>query len=340
MSKHETKLNQLLNTVKDKGKTLVLTHNNPDPDALASAVVLKYILHKSLNIPVTVAYGGIVGRAENKAMIKYLKLELTHISELRLHNYNCFALVDTQPSAGNNSLPKDLIPHLVIDHHPLRRATRDVPFYDVRPGHGAACTMVAEYLLESGLTYDDKIATALFYGIKSDTLDFRRETTEADRRIFLTLYPKVNPKLLSKIEYPRLPKYYFREFNRALEEAVIHKDALICDLGLVKNPDMIPEMADSFLKIEGVNWTFCLGEFGDDLYFSIRASRPSLKAGNISRLLARKIGYAGGHGMMAGGRIPLNSLSFYEKDQLKGKVTSRFLKALHRIDVKSTKLID
>jgi len=340
MNKHLNRLHQLLETVKEKNKILILTHNNPDPDSLASAFTLKFILNKLLNLSVIVAYGGIVGRAENKAMIKHLKLELSHVTQIKFQQYQGIIIVDTQPQAGNNSLPKEIIPDVVIDHHPLRKATRAVPFYDVRPGHGATSTLAAEYLLESGLEIDDRIATALFYGIKSDTLDLSREATEADRKITFILYPKVSTKILSKIEHPKVPKYYFREFNRALEEAVIYKDAVVSDLGLVKNPDMVPEMADSLLNIEGVKWTLCIGEFREDLFFSLRTSRTSAKAGGISMRMARNIGFAGGHGMMAGGRVPLTSLASQEMNQLKERLISRFLKALNRLDVRSTKLID
>src|SRR5690348_4833188 len=96
------------------GRWLVLTHDNPDPDALASAVLLGRILRRGLGQKVTVAYGGIVGRAENREMVRALRLPLSHVRRLNLRNYGRFALVDTQPRSGNNQLPREATAEIVV----------------------------------------------------------------------------------------------------------------------------------------------------------------------------------------------------------------------------------
>src|SRR5512143_1821750 len=107
-----------------RGRWLVLTHDNPDPDALASTAVLARLLRQTFKRPVTVAYGGIIGRAENREMVRCLGLKFSQLRYIKWENYQHFALVDTQPRTGNNQLPREIVPDLVIDHHPLRQASR------------------------------------------------------------------------------------------------------------------------------------------------------------------------------------------------------------------------
>src|SRR5512141_457393 len=80
-----------------RGRWLVLTHDNPDPDALAAAVVLAALLRRAFGRPATAAYGGIIGRAENREMVRVLGISLLHVRALQWSQYRHFALVDTQP---------------------------------------------------------------------------------------------------------------------------------------------------------------------------------------------------------------------------------------------------
>ncbi|MDQ1346713.1 MAG: hypothetical protein QG573_82, partial [Acidobacteriota bacterium] len=106
-----------------RGRWLVLTHDNPDPDALASTAALALILRRRFKRQVTVAYGGIIGRAENREMVRSLRLPLSHLRNVNKRNYSAFAMVDCQPWSGNSQLPRTVVPDLVIDHHPLRKST-------------------------------------------------------------------------------------------------------------------------------------------------------------------------------------------------------------------------
>ena len=110
------------------GRWLVLTHDNPDPDALASAQLLARVLRQAFGQKVTAAYGGIIGRAENREMVRTLRLPFSHVRFLNLKSYGRFALVDTQARTGNNQLPPRIVPDVVIDHHPVRSNTPAGPF--------------------------------------------------------------------------------------------------------------------------------------------------------------------------------------------------------------------
>ena len=153
----------------DAGTILILPHNDPDPDAIASAVALRHLLMEALNVESTIAYQGIVGRAENRALLRYLGQPLRPLTDTDLAGEVPIALADTQPGAGNNALPAGSGAAFVIDHHTWREPTATAAYVDVRPEAGATSTILTEYLQEAGLEPEPPLATALFYGIKSDT---------------------------------------------------------------------------------------------------------------------------------------------------------------------------
>src|SRR5436305_2156569 len=198
------------------GRWLVLTHDNPDPDALASALILTRVLRSAFRQKATTAYGGIIGRAENREMVKSLRLRLSHVRNLNLKRYQRFALADTQPKSGNNQLPPRAVPDIVIDHHPLRQATRLGPFHDVRPKYGATATILAEYLLASGVRSTHAIATALIYALRTETNDFAREFTGPDTAIYDRFFPQADHRLPARIQTRRLPLAYFSNLHDAL----------------------------------------------------------------------------------------------------------------------------
>jgi nanoRNase/pAp phosphatase (c-di-AMP/oligoRNAs hydrolase) len=290
------------------GRWLVLTHDNPDPDALASALILTRVLRSAFQQKVTTAYGGIIGRAENREMFKSLRLRFSHIRHLNLKRYQHFALVDTQPKSGNNQLPARVTPDIVIDHHPLRATTQNGPFYDIRPKYGATATILAEYLAASGVRPTHSIATALIYAIRSETQDFAREYAGPDKAVYDCFFPQANHRLLARIQSPRLPLTYFSNLHDALEHLESVDTLILTHLGPVEQPDIVPEIADLLLRMEGKTWSLCTGRFNDRLYLSIRTTNPRAEAGALMHRLLGRRGKGGGHGMIAGGWVDLSKM--------------------------------
>ncbi len=170
----ERQLTRLLQSVEGTSKILILPHNDPDPDAIASAVALRHLLAEQAGVDSRIAYKGIIGRAENRALVRYLDYPLQRLTGADLRQAWPIALVDTQPGAGNNALPAHVAPAIVFDHHPYREATAGAAFADVRPGLGSTSTLLVEYLQAAGIEPSPPLATALFYGIKTDTLGLGR----------------------------------------------------------------------------------------------------------------------------------------------------------------------
>jgi nanoRNase/pAp phosphatase (c-di-AMP/oligoRNAs hydrolase) len=295
-------LGTLLEVVDRPGPLVILPHDNPDPDALASAATLQYIVRHQLGKESAIALGGIVGRAENRAMLKYLNISLVPVAELSFSHETLVALVDTQPGRINNSLPEGFVPSIVIDHHPAYCDTHAIGFFDLREQYGATSTILTEYLQESRLEIETKIATALFYGIAAETQDLGREATAADIHASQFLYPHTNKRRLSKIENARVPREYFRAFRDAIEKAVIYGRVVMSSIGEVRYPDMVAEVADFLLRLDQVEWAVAMGYFQGALYVSLRTTNREVNAGE---LLQKVLGshHAGGHDQIAGGRV-------------------------------------
>jgi len=312
-------------------RILVLSHDNPDPDALASACTLRAILEELVDAETIVGYAGLVGRAENRAMIRELELDVTHIGNLDLSSFDAIAMVDTQPGFGNNSLPARRRPIVVIDHHPPRADLDDIPFVDIREDYGATSTMVAEYAYAVGLKLPSALITALFYALRSETQDLGREASEHDQKVYLSLFPHADKPALSRIQTASVPRSYFHVFQLAIEGASVVGRLVLTDLKRVRHPDLVAEIADFLLRLEEVDWSCCLARYGDQMVLSLRTSDPHAHAGSIIRQVVRDMGAAGGHGMIAGGRVELGSKSYSE---IADTVSQRLLDALE-IDASS-----
>lgn len=322
------KLTRLRELVPQRARVLILSHDNPDPDSLASAAALRFLLAELCAAEGLLAFGGIVGRAENRALLRYLPIKAHPVEALSLAEFDLVALVDTQPGTGNNSLPPDRLPGIVIDHHPPHRQTRQVPFRDIRRGYGATSTILTQYLRAAGLSPDARLATALSYAIQSETQDLGREASQADVEAALYLYPFTNRRLLSRIEYSRVPPEYFRALGRVLKRATIHDGVVVSRLGELEYPDMVAEMADLLLRLEDARWAICLGTYGENLFLSLRTSEGDVNAGAFIRRVVGRTGAAGGHGMMAGGRIRLKDRGAKAVARLEERLIRRFLRAL------------
>jgi len=311
-------IDKIASVLKDKKRVFILTHNNPDPDAIASAWAVQYFLKKTLNIKSKIVYDGFIGRAENKAMVKLLKIKLHHLSNIKISSKDAVILVDTQPGFGNNSLPKQVIPSLVIDHHPLKKQKSIL--VDIRKDAGSTASILTEYLVKNKLEIPKKLATALFYGIESETQGLSIETDNIDRQYYKLLFPKISQSILGKIQYPRLEKEFFLNLRKALNNVYFYKNAIIVNIGKVDNPDLVSEFCSFFMLYDEATWALSLGGVGNRLIFSIRTQNRRANAGKLAEKISAMKGSGGGHGTAAGGWIELT-----DKDKLEN-VTQDFIK--------------
>jgi nanoRNase/pAp phosphatase (c-di-AMP/oligoRNAs hydrolase) len=319
----QTQLDKL-RAIAGAGPVLILTHDNPDPDSLASGKALATLLKKAWDIPSRLVYSGLVARAENHVMLKRLTPEWEHLEGLPdLTQYSAVAQVDTQPGAGNNRLDTVQPNHIVIDHHyPVRDMIDAVSYADVRTEVGSTVTMLFQYLESAGIQPDATLATAMFYGLKTDTRSLSRGATPADEIAFVKLLHHLDQQELSRVELASLSREYFRAFNRGLHATRIYGSAIVSRLGMMEQPDFAAEMADVLIRLQDTQAAVCMGQHGDILQISLRTVPTGKDAGLIIQQVVQPPGKAGGHGTMAGGQVQLKG---QDSEALLADIERRFL---------------
>jgi nanoRNase/pAp phosphatase (c-di-AMP/oligoRNAs hydrolase) len=263
-------------------------------------------------------------------MLRHLKVQMIPGDRIDYREYDLVALVDSQPGFRYHSMPPEVIPQIVIDHHPPSEGSipEGTELALIEEHYGASASIVGEIIAANSIPVPEDVATALVFGIKTETQDLGREAGEPDVAVYSYLYPLANKRLMSRIESERVPQNYFREFAKAIQHAQVYDFVVTSDLGVVEVPDMVAEMADFLLRLEGARWSFVTGTCGDTLYVSVRASEESLSAGEAIAAAISGAGSCGGHASMAGGQVPLAAVPAGERWQVASAVTERFLESV------------
>jgi len=274
-----------------------LVQNDPDPDAIASALALRRTLGFSAARSPIVTVGQIT-RPENKRLIAELHEHVRHVSKKRLPQLAPLILVDVQPPYFGDGLPDVAA---VIDHHPTTDAYR-ARFRDVRTNYGASATMAAEYLLAAnsdGVT--TKLATALLYGIITDTKSLSRSASDEDLEMFAYLFPRADQAMLRRIQHPSYGPLALKRFGQALQHATVRRGIAYLHLGrLPKDQEhVVAQLAEFGLGMKGADVAAVSGVFGRNLVMSTRALSPQAELGERLRAIFDEYGSAGGHPVMA-----------------------------------------
>ena len=316
-----------LHSIVGSGPVLIMTHDNPDPDSLASGKALATLFREAWGIPSRLVYSGLVARAENQAVLSQLTPEWEHIDDLPdMGAYSAIAQVDTQPGAGNNRLNTVHPRHIVIDHHyPVRKMIGNVAYADIRTEIGSTVTLVYQYLKAAGIQPDPTLATAMFYGLKTDTRSLSRGSSPADEVAFLDLLHNLDQQELSRVELAGLSREYFRALSMGLHATLLYGRVTVTRLGLMTQPDFAAEMADILIRLKDGHAALCMGQYNDTLQISLRTEPMGQHAGKIIQKVIVSPGKAGGHGTMAGGQIPLNGQDI---ETLLDNIERRFLSVM------------
>ena len=289
------KVERIRSLFQNKEKIHILLQHDPDPDAIGSALALRELLGRNRATTPIVTFGEVT-RPENLAMIHYLDVQIDQIEPSDLHKNGAgLAMVDVQPPYFSQSLSEV---DLVVDHHPKRTPFK-AGFTDLRTPYGATATIFTEYLRAIGMEPSQRLATALLYGIKVDTLFLERGSILADLTAFAYLYPLANKTLIARIERPALPREDLEALGRALSRLQLDNGVAVIHMGEVKREDVIPQMAEFCLQIEGVDWGIVSGLVKDRVVICVRNVGHVKSAGEIMKRLYDDIGSAGGHRMMA-----------------------------------------
>ncbi len=321
----------LLGVLASRKRLLVLTHTNPDPDSMGSALGLGYLAQQRFRMESRFGLMGRVMRAENQAMVRCLGIDPVPVARLDVDSFDCLALVDSQPGFGHTILPPNRKIDIVVDHHAppdAEGATAEVSFADVRTEVGATSSIVTSYLMDSGLRVAPLVATALFYGIRTDTADLARNASPLDVAAYEFLRDKVDRGKLAEITNPPLPLTYFQALRDALNNIRIYDNLVLCSLGKVSSPEMVAEVADLLVRLQGVQTVFCGGLAGTTYYVSVRDDVEDRDAWHLIRDAFDGEGSFGGHGTIAGGSVVLPDDSPRTVKRFERRLERNILKAM------------
>jgi len=327
---------ELSSLLEAKAKVGILLQPDPDPDGIACGYALRALLGRKSSTAPLLSFGEVT-RPENRAMVAALGLEVRTIEPSALDEYDGLALVDVQPSVFGESLPARLREvDVVIDHHP-ERPGYEATIKDIRIAFGATATILTEYVRAAGLELRPKLATALLYGIKTDTQLLGRETSRRDMSAFAYLHAMHSPALLRRIERPALPLASLHAIGRALATTKVDEGLHVLVLGRVRE-DVIPQVAELALQAEGAEWSIAAGIVGRDLVFSVRNVGYVRAAGDVVRAVVEGLGVGGGHRTMAKGIIPLTAFRKTYGDATRPRIQAAlhdaFLRAIRREEVR------
>ncbi len=331
---------RFLTTLAPFRRVVLVSHVNPDPDALASMLGLQALIQaKQPDKAVILTVDGMIARAENRAMVDFLEIPLVPVEQVVLGPDDALVMVDSQPGTGRHA-PKIIQPVAVLDHHETGGNLDGVAFRDIRANLGATSTMVTGYLLEQNIGLTDRLATALLYGIDSEVSGYPRESGPLDDGALVWLYPRADKDLLARIKNPKLPQSYFATFQNALSNAFLYGDVVVCWCGQVPQPDIIAEIADFFIRFEKVNWSLSVGLFDDLLKLSIRTADLGGHAGEVLREVIDGMGTAGGHDKRAGGAVKLADLQATPIEETLRTIKRRLLARLEIDEQQGHRLLE
>jgi nanoRNase/pAp phosphatase (c-di-AMP/oligoRNAs hydrolase) len=282
---------------------LILLHNDPDPDALASGLALRNVLRRNRQTAVIAALEGVT-RPENQRMMNQLDIQIEIITPGQVANFDRVAMVDVQPHYFGGAIDRV---DLVIDHHPEQPGYTAV-YKDIRVDYGSTSTILTEHLRAVDANISERTATAMLYAIKSDTLFFNRQANRVDIEAFSYLYPLADATLIRKMEGAEITMDRLEYVLKAKQDGRLTEQVFCAFLGAMPREDFIPYVADFYLQLENVQWTIVAGIVNETLVMSVRNLGYSRNAGEFVRKYFSEIGNAGGHRAMAKAVVPLRAV--------------------------------
>ncbi|MFW6153431.1 MAG: DHH family phosphoesterase [Halobacteriota archaeon] len=301
--------------LRDQDEVAILLHPNPDPDAMATGFATA-ALAKGVDTKARILYPGQLRHHENRAFRTVLEVDLEHIDSVNELIDLPIVLVDHGRPRGFPGA-ETLDPIAVIDHHD--EIPIDAAFLDARPDYGACSTILTEYLRdlraherrENGQALlDTKLATALAYGIHTDTNNLTRGATFKEFEAFKFLYPMIDDGLLDRIANPSVEAGMLDSKARAIQNRIVRDCYCVSDMGSVEAADVVPMAADELLRLEGIESAVAIGDYDGMLYVSGRSIDDRVHIGTALERVVEKIpgASAGGHARMGGAQSPIEAM--------------------------------
>ena len=211
-----------LNSIPKGSKVAIFCHDNPDPDALASGLAMLELVEK-IGLSGSILHGGLIEHQQNRAMVQLLEIPTRRlildweVSDA-INNSEVIITVDFHRPGANNILPVDCIPNIVIDHHTVEdTVAADIVL--VRSEFSSTSSLITSLLMSLNHQISTKTATALAFGIKTDTLGFTRDFNAVDLRALSWLNAFVDREIARSIEIPPRSQETLESFYNAREQS-------------------------------------------------------------------------------------------------------------------------
>jgi nanoRNase/pAp phosphatase (c-di-AMP/oligoRNAs hydrolase) len=297
----EHKAGQLADVIDaTESKLAILAHDNPGPDSIASAVALRAIA-EARGIEADILYDGEIGHQEDRAFVNLIGVELLAREEVDFETYDTLALVD---HAGSMEREIERSVDVLIDHNDPD-ADYEAAFADVRSNVSSTSTILTKYVQEFDLGLDDTVATALLYGIRAETLDFKRDTTPADLTAASYLYPFADHDTLEQVESPSMSPETLDVLAEAIRNREVRGSHLVSNAGFIHDRDALSQAAQHLLNLEGVTTTAVFAIDDERITLSARSKDIRLNIRNVLEDAFEDVGEAVGHSTDATVAIPL-----------------------------------
>ena len=326
--REKNKSNELLETVKSCKRLHILVHDDPDPDALASSMALEAIC-KQAGVDSRVYYGGEIGYKENELFLECTDLDIEGIKnqdEGTLYGSE-IAFVDFARVGENNSLPEGVRAKIIIDHHYTNKDVSEGDYVEVE-NIGATSTLMTEHLKNLDIPISSKLATALLYGIKVDTMGYSRNISQRDLMALGFLTPFVDNEIMYILDSTPMDPDTVDTLGTAISNRKIVDGVMTAFAGYVNQRDDIPQVADILEGERDISMVMVMGIFQDHVHMSARSKDPKLNLGSIMKELYKDIGSSGGHMHSAGGKISLSR--FPSDEEAIKEISKRFLEGVKR----------
>jgi len=331
--------NRFLRLISEYDNAIIVTHDNPDPDAIAAGWALYVLIRERLGKPVRLVAGGAIIRAENLRMVELLKPPLELTDRLEPQGRCAVILEDCQPMAVNHVLPPSQVPTAVIDHHQPAGNGARLRFSDIRPKASATATIVSQYLREQGILPTPDLATALVYAMRTDMQAKQAACSALDHHAFAWLMHRVDHHKLIDIENAPLPPAYYADMVLALQNTFTYDDTAICFLPRASGPEIIAEVADLLIRRQGIRRVLCGAMVGNSALFSVRTAADDGDASSLLQRTLDGLGFGGGHRHRAGGKIDLAGRADGISEDLQAALRSRWLAACNVNHQRGSRLV-
>jgi nanoRNase/pAp phosphatase (c-di-AMP/oligoRNAs hydrolase) len=339
--KSEKKAKDLIQLSQGKKRVLIITKDYPNPDSISSAAALSTLIRESAAVDtIIITCAGMLGANQNRFILEFLKITFLPFEQIDLADFDLIAMVDTLPNSFDNPRLNKLLPHIVISNDlPIKRLD-GVAFVDIRNNYCATASILWEYLRYSNIEISRELSTALVYGIRTESQEYGRETSRHDLEAFIHAFTKSNRKLLSKIAHSKRSREYYLLLREAMTRTFYCDNVIICRLGQIVEPEIIPEFALLAIRLEHMTWALSLGRCEHHLLLHIRTTNMRANAEKVMRGVIGDKRPSLGYRVVASSKIDISGCSAAEIEQREDEYIARFLKILKKADQSCLSLLN